>query len=374
MKNLLKRTAAILCAGFLLSGCQSNQARTEASTTAGETTAQTVTELPDYSWEGKEIEDYVKTGTYKGIEYETVHVEVTEDEIEATIQELLNYAAEREEIKEGTVKEGDTINVDFTGRIDGEEFEGGTAAGQMITIGTTRMIDGFVEGLTGKSVGEEVVLDLRFPDDYGKEELRGKAVTFTVQINYIAGDPVVPELTDEWVEDYTAGKNRTVEDFRAYVRESMEEEAGQNAVMEEQSRIWQAVMADSEILGYPDGLIDYYYADQKGLLESYASMNGVDYETYLTQIGLTAETAETQLQTYAEETAKSAMVNRAIAKELDIEITEEEYQEYLEELAAMYNYEDREVLVRDAGGRISIEDGMIFERVIKVIQESAVAK
>lgn len=374
MRKLAGWTAAVLCAGLLLSGCQSNKEQTEAQTTTGESEAQTITELPDYSWEDKEIEDYVKLGTYQGVEYEAANTEVTDEEIETTIEQLLEYSASREEIKEGVVKEGDMINVDFVGRIDGEEFEGGTASGQMITIGTTRMIDGFVEGLVGKSVGEEVVLDLQFPEDYGVETLNGKDVVFTVQINYIAGDMVVPELTDDWVEDYTMGQYNTVEEFRTYVKDTMEQEAERNAALEDQSTIWQAVVSNAEILSYPEGLIDYYYADQKSLLESYAIQNGVDYETYLAQIGLTPETAETELQDYAEETAKSAIVNRAIAEELDIKIAEEEYQSYLEELAEIYGYEDLDVLVRDAGGRVSIEDGMIFEQVIEVIQKSAVAK
>lgn len=374
MKKILSAAAAVLCAGLLLSGCQSNQAQTGAQTTEGESTASVRTELPDYSWEDKNIDDYVKLGTYRGVEYEAASREVSEDEVETTIQQLLSYSASREQITEGTVKDGDTINIDFTGRIDGEEFDGGTASGYTITVGTTRMIDGFVEGLVGKSVGEEVVLDLQFPEDYGREDLNGKDVTFTVRINSIAGDAIVPELTDEWVEEYTAGQYKKVEDFRAYVKESMEQEAEQNAALQDQSTIWQAVVANAEILSYPEGLIDYYYADQKSLLESYAIQNGVDYDTYLTQIGLTPETAETELQDYAEETAKSAIVNRAIARELGIEITEEEYQSYLDELAQTYNYEDREALVRDAGGKISIEDGMIFEEVIEKVQKDAVAK
>jgi trigger factor len=374
MKKFYGWTAAILCAGLLLSGCGSNDTQTQAGTNAEEAENQTRTELPDYSWEGKDINDYVKLGEYKGIEYEKASAEVSDEEVESMIEQMLNSAATQEQIKEGTVKDADTVNIDFTGKIDGKEFEGGTASNQTITIGTTKMIDGFTDGLIGKSIGEEVVLNLKFPEDYGKEDLNGKDVEFTVKINYVAGEKIVPELTDEWVKGYTSEQYKTVEEFRSYVQESMKTEAEKNATTENQSAIWQQVVENASILSYPEGLVEYYYADQKGMLEDYATYYGVDYDTYIAQLGLTAEKADEELQTYAKESAKSAMVNRAIAKELNIEITDEEYKAYIDDLASTYGYEDMDELVRDAGGKISIEDGMIWERVMKVIEENAVAK
>ena len=127
-----------------------------------------------------DLSKYVKVGNYKGLEYTSQKASVTDEEVDVEIQRRLQKAAKTENSKTGKVENGDTINISFVGKIDGKEFEGGSSESTDITVGTTQMIDGFVEGLIGKNVGESVTLNLKFPDDYGKTDLQGKAVEFKV--------------------------------------------------------------------------------------------------------------------------------------------------------------------------------------------------
>ena len=131
--------------------------------------------------------DYVTLGEYKGIEVTQPEPEVTDEYVDSYIEYLRSQRAVAVEVTDRTtVQEGDTVNIDYTGYRDGVAFEGGTAQGDSLTIGSGRFIDGFEEGLIGTSVGETVTLELTFPDNYTNAELAGAAVTFDVTVNSIS--------------------------------------------------------------------------------------------------------------------------------------------------------------------------------------------
>ena len=157
-----------------------------------------------------DLSKYVKVGNYKGLEYTSQKASVTDEEVDVEIQRRLQKAAKTENSKTGKVENGDTINISFVGKIDGKEFEGGSSESTDITVGTTQMIDGFVEGLIGKNVGESVTLNLKFPDDYGKTDLQGKAVEFKVTINS-KKKISVPKLNASFVKKNS--KYKTVKEY-----------------------------------------------------------------------------------------------------------------------------------------------------------------
>ena len=185
-----KQIGAVVLAGVMmlsLTGCGSNE-------------------------KAKKYSKYVELGDYKGIEYTMDVAEVTDDQVNQQIDSFLDGLAETEEVTDRAVEDGDTVNIDFTGTKDGEEFEGGSSEGYDLVIGSGSFIDGFEDGLIGHEIGDEVSLDLTFPEEYPQnEDLAGQDVNFKVTINSISVKNT-PELTDKVVADNTDYDN--VEDYK----------------------------------------------------------------------------------------------------------------------------------------------------------------
>ena len=382
-------SAAIACALlFSMTACSSpSGANAAASTTPAETEAMETAPVADttsavgssgrelydisFSWDGLTAGDYVTLGEYENIEYPLQTAEVTEDDIQEVLDQMLASSSLYEHITEGTVKDGDTVNIDYVGRIDGVAFEGGTASDQIATIGVSGYIDGFLESLIGAEVGSTIIADVTFPDNY-YEHLAGKDAQFEITINYLQGDPIPAELTDEWVAEYTSGTYTTVDDLKAFLEEQLQLEAEEEADKANKAAVWSTVVDNAEISSFPEGFVEYYFQDQMNLIITYANYSGVTFEDYIARMNVTEDEVNTQLLEYAENAAKSSIVNRAIADIYGISVTEDEYQDYIAELATSYGYTNMETLEKDAGGRLQIEDGMLFDKVIAKVLETAI--
>ena len=155
------------------------------------------------SYDDLDLDEYIKVGKYKGLETEAFTVEVTDEEIQAQIDSELEAAAASEEIPKGDViADGDTVNIDYVGKKDGKKFDGGSAEGHDLVIGSDSFIDGFEDGLIGRKVGDKVKLELTFPEDYGESSLAGQDVVFTVKINS-ATRVITPEYDISFVKSTT---------------------------------------------------------------------------------------------------------------------------------------------------------------------------
>lgn len=375
MKHLTKLMAGFLCISLLMTGLVGCKAKDKEETKGSDEAPFERTELPDYSWDKVDLAKFVTLGEFEGIKYTPASTEVKEADVDELMKQLQEGSATATEIKKGTVKDGDTVNVDYVGRIDGEAFEGGSAKNQTIIIGQSSMIPGFVEGLIGKEIGSEVVLDLKFPEDYWNEELAGVDAEFTIKINFVAGENVVPEITDEWANTVTGGQYPTVEKLREYFRESLEEEAVANAEGENQVAVWNQVIANATIKEYPEGALDYYYAEQKRQMEDMAIYYGMtDFDAFIKAIGYTEEKFEKEMKESAESYCESIMVARALLKEVGKEVTDAEYQKEVDTLAEDYGYEDKDLLVKDYGGEVALWDTLILDRAVMYVMEKAVEK
>jgi len=279
-------------------------------------------------YEGYDLSEYVKVGEYKGLEYEEVEVSVTEEEIETEINGRLEAAAEKKTVKEGTVEDGDTINVAFEGKINGKTFEGGSSDSFDITVGETAMIDGFVEGLVGKDVGETVTLDLQFPEDYGKEDLNGKDVVFTVTINskQVAE---VPEYNLDFVKNHSS--QTTLEDYEAAVKEDLLVEKKDSAESEVKSILWEKIVAASEVIQYPEEKDALIESNMNSFKQS-AEKSGKEWNVYLEESGYTEEQLTEQITSYAETKIFQEMIVYTIAEAEGLQVTDEEYEEYMASL------------------------------------------
>ena len=250
-----RKLAAVLALAVALTvaGCgdkkESTQENTKTETQDTKTETDEATEDITKDAEGHvvavdvdDISKYVTLGDYKNLEVEVTKSQVTDESVEQYIQQQLSYQPV-EVTEDRPVQENDTVNIDYTGYMDGEAFEGGTATDTDLIIGSGQFIDGFESGLIGKKKGEEVTLDLNFPDPYQKNpDLAGKAVQFKVKINKIS-EPA--ELTDAWVAENTDLK--TADEYKAEIKASLTESAEMEYKNTKKSNLFQALVNVSTI-------------------------------------------------------------------------------------------------------------------------------
>ena len=289
------------------------------------------------------VSDYleIKDDAYKNI---TVQVspaqKVTEEEVNSEIQDAMSYLENYDEIvvkkEEGTVKTGDTVNIDYVGTKDGEAFDGGSAEGYDLVIGSGSFIDGFEDGLIGKEIGSEVDLNLTFPEDYGVEELNGADVVFHVTLNYIAE---LPELTDDLAKELSGEEYDNVKDYVESVRSDLQanydDEYRNNVYTQIMTKLNEAYPLEQ----YPEENVEYYVNDiMDRYINSYASMYGMSVEDFISaSYGVTEEEfREQQVIPAAKANLSQEIILTAIADKEGITMTDEELDKLLEGYAKEY--------------------------------------
>ncbi len=344
---------------------------TEAVAAAGEESAEeadseaeselVAPERPDYT-----ASDYVTLGQYKGLTVTREPFEVTEEEIDAEIQDELRNSDALETVTEGVVQEGDIANIDYEGKRDGVAFDGGTAEGFDLTIGSHEFIDGFEDGLIGVAVGDTVDLPLTFPENYGND-LAGADVVFTVTVNEIKR---VPELTDEVAGTVTDGEYNDVASYRESVRAQLtatKEQDTETAVMAD---LMTQIANTCEITGYPQEMIDYNVALMEQYYRSIAQMYSMEFEDFLsTYLEMTPETFQSEAVLACQEMMQQELYLKAIAEAEGIELTDEEYTAGTERYAQQYGYETAEELIA-ANDEKEIRVSLLLDKVYDFLMEN----
>ena len=314
-----------------------------------------VADIPEY-----DASEYVTLGEYKDLTVEVTPVEVTDDQV------MDKIASEtKQTLTEGTVESGDTVNIDYVGKIDGEEFDGGSAEGYDLEIGSCTFIDGFEDGIIGMQVGDTKDLELKFPEDYHSTDLAGKDVVFTVTVNSISR---VPELTDEVADSVVEGM--TAEAYQESVRQDLEDQAKESQKTEAEQKLLQAVYENATIDGYPEENLQYTIKRAKDYYEWLASMYGMSLDDYLKNYGMTQDEFNEQIQPVAEEALGEEMTLLAIAKEENIEVSDEEYEAGLARYAEAQGMDDPSKL-EEAYGENYIKNSLLQEKVLEFLYENA---
>ncbi|HAV89952.1 MAG TPA: hypothetical protein DCW44_01560, partial [Eubacterium sp.] len=246
---------------------------------------------------------------YNSVKAYSKEAEVTDDTVQTTIDKLLDNYSTTKDVTEGKVKRGDKISIDYIGKIDGVAFDGGTAQDQEITLGYSGYIDGFDDGLEGKKIGETVDLNLQFPDDYQKEELKGKKCVFTVTIKKKI-DKEVPKLDDKFVQDkfkkyYGVS---TVKELKEFMKNKLRTTQISNA-------IWKDYVDKCEAKSYDSKEMDKTVKEMQTYYESvYQSQYQVDLDTYLKAMNLEKKAWINNLKDEAKKELKENMIVEEIAK------------------------------------------------------------
>lgn len=314
---------------------------------------------------------YVKLCDYIGVEYTYDLEEVTKSDVTDYINSKLaekSYSEEKE-VTDRAAKLGDTVNIDYEGLLDGTAFEGGTATGYDLTLGTNTFIPGFEDGLVGAKTGQSLSLNLTFPESYHSEELAGKAVVFNVKVNKIT-ETVYPELTDEIVKEIS--DKQTVSEYMEYAKEQTEAEKVSQADEAMESELWTKIVSGTEVIEYPQDQLKYY----KDMLLSTADKNAqsqynMSYEEFLQQAyGRTLEDVDEQLTEQAKAYEKQELIFIAIANEQHLNYTDTEYKEKLAKEATAYGYNTtKEFLAAIDEKQFYLS--LIADRVIDFIVENA---
>ena len=311
----------------------------------------------------KDVSKYVTIGEYKGLELTRTSQTVTDDDVQAEI----NYDLEDNgtEVQDGTVENGDTVTINFTGTIDGKEFDGGSAEDYELVVGDGEMIDGFEDGIVGMKSGETKELDLTFPDDYYEESVAGKAVVFKVTLQKFTRPA---ELTDEWVAENTEYK--TVDEYRAAVKTQLEDTAVQTADYELYSDAWNEVQAASEIKDYPKEDVDAAKKSYQELNEKYVKDAGMEMADFLESQGMSEEDYESECQQYAESKVEQNLIVQGIMDAEGLSIDDEETQKLKDDLIKEYGFASIDEMIETYGEQ-EVNESLALLRVERFIVDNA---
>lgn len=313
-----------------------------------------------------------RLGKYNGVEIAAISTEVTDEEIQAQIDNLLASYPDSVPVEDKTtVEEGDIANIDFVGKLDGEEFEGGSSDGEGfdLEIGSGSFIDGFEDGLIGKEVGDSFDLPLTFPESYPPNpDLAGKDVVFEVTVNAIV-EHVTPEWNDEFVQAHTQYDSTAA--YEEELRASLGEQKAVNAAAQKEYEAMEAVIADSEF-DCSEEELQSIRDSQTQEYQTYASYYGMELDDFLLGVmQVSREDFDSEIDRMAQFQIKCTLAVDAIAKAENITVSEDEYQAGLESLAGDYGMESAEEF-EEQYGRQTVENSLLYDKVVDFVAENAV--
>ena len=325
------------------------------------------------SYDGLDMSEYIKVGEYKGLEVSAFTVEVTEDEIQAQIDSELEAAASTEEIAgDDTVADGDTVNIDYVGKKDGKKFDGGSAEGQDLVIGSGSFIDGFEDGLIGKKVGEKVTLNLTFPEDYSEESLAGEDVVFTVTINSATRE-TIPEYNLDFVKKNTEYKS--LEEYEAAIEKNLYDSKESEEIANQQNDLWSQALDNTKVKKYPEKIVDYYIEFNSKQMDDMAEAYGMTREEMLASYDFGDEEEFAAVNEDSSKLrVKQEMLIEYIAEKEGIEYTEKEAEALISEFESM-GYD--ESTIESQTGRTEdeyVRVELLYQKVLEFLLENAVIK
>ncbi len=285
--------------------------------------------------------DYVKLPDYKTMEIPEDVSTVSDEDLQAELDSRMQEFATTEQVKDRAVEDGDTVNIDYVGSVDGVEFEGGNTGGNgtTVTIGVTSYIDDFLEQLIGHKPGETFDVNVTFPDPYeNNTDLSGKDAVFVTTINYIEEENL-PELTDAFVaENWKESEGwSTVEEAKEGAREELRTTAVANY-------LWQEIQDQAEVSEVPDALFDYQVSTMTSYYAALAKQYGMELADFLSQ-SLQVEDMDELVEKNKEQldtNAKASLIMQALCEDMGVKITDEDIKTYFQTNLGVEDYSEYE--------------------------------
>ena len=281
----------------------------------------------------------VTLGQYKGIEASRESVVVSDEDVNAEVESARKRNARKVSV-EREAQMGDTANIDFDGFLNGERFDGGKAEGYDLELGSNSFVPGFEEQIVGMQIGEEKDLDITFPEEY-VEELAGKAVVFKVKLNSLTVSEL-PELDDEFAKDVS--EFDTLDEYKADIRTNLEKRRQDEAEEKVRSEIMHKA-AENMTVEIPEVMVQEKVEE---ILRNYAANFGLnsrdmDYAQLMQMMGLDENTVNVSIRPGAQVQVKNDLLIEAVIKAENIEVSDEEVEEYLNKVAESIQAQPEEV-------------------------------
>ena len=272
----------------------------------------------------------VTLGEYKGVTVKKEKTEVTDAQVDAKVEEERAKQATEVTVEDRAVAEGDTVNLDYSGSVDGVAFAGGTAEGQTLKIGSHTFIPGFEEQMVGMNIGEEKDLNVTFPEQYHSDELAGKAAVFHVKVNAIT-ETQLPELDDDFAKDIS--EFDTLDEYKADIRAKLEAEAAERDNNEFTNAVIEKVLDNAEVM-IPEAMIERQIDSMMRDFEYRLMGNGLKLDDFLKYTGSDMQAFRENYRGQAIKSVKAHLVLEAIEKAENIDATEEQIDKQLAAFAA----------------------------------------
>ena len=279
-----------------------------------------------------EVKPEVVLGDYKGLEIEAVPDEVSDEMIENEIDKQRHLNARHINIDDRAAEDGDKVNIDFEGKVDGEVFEGGSAEDQELELGSGSFIPGFEEAIVGHEIGETFDIDVKFPEDYFNEDLKGKDAVFTITLNSIAVEEL-PEVDDEFIKDIS--EFDTVEEYKADLLKQKTEEVEANAKNIRMDRALEAAAANAKV-DVPEVMVNNAIDEQIRNMDNNMRSQGLQLEQYLQMLGQSLDDFKDSMRPDAEKDVLKSLVLEAIVEAEKFEISDDEVEAYAREMSERY--------------------------------------
>ncbi|MBO4242249.1 MAG: trigger factor [Clostridiales bacterium] len=314
------------------------------------------------------VKPEVKLGKYEGVEVPYSEREITDESVNEEIERMRKRNSSLEVVEGRAVKEGDTVVIDYEGFKDGVAFEGGKGENYSLKIGSKSFIPGFEDQIIGHNAGEEFSIEVKFPEDYHAEELKGADATFNVKIHNIK-EEIVPELDDEFVKDVS--EFDTLDELKADIRKNQEEAAKKEAKNAFLNEVVKTVCDNAEV-EIPEVMIDNEVENMVNEQAQRMQSQGIQLEMYLQYMGQTIDEYKQSIRGVAQPRVKSNLVLEAISKDLKIEATAEEYDKEMDEMAKAYNMEKENILKALGDDNEFVKENIVSRKTVEYLEEKAV--
>ena len=279
------------------------------------------------------VKPEVKISNYKGMKIQKFEYTVKDEEVDAEIARVQDRNARKVEVTDRAAQNGDIVNIDFVGTVDGVKFDGGEAEGFDLTLGSGQFIPGFEDQVVGMNVGDKKDVNVTFPENYQAEALKGKPAVFAVTLNKIQGKEL-PEVTDEFIKEATGSE--TIEAYKAKTRERLQQQADRRANDQTENSILDAIAANAEV-EIPQAMIEREIDGLVQKFEYQLMYQGLKLQDYLDFLKITNADFRKNYAEQAEKNVKSQLIISQLIKDEKIEATEEEVDAKVAEQAASVN-------------------------------------
>ena len=314
------------------------------------------------------VKPEVTLGEYKGLEVAKANVEVSEEEVAAELEKEREKNARTISVEDRAVENGDMIMLDFEGFVNGVAFDGGKGENYPLTIGSGAFIPGFEEQLVGKNIGEDIEVNVTFPEEYQAPELAGCAATFKCKVNEIKVKEL-PELDDDFAQDVS--KFDTLEEYKEDVKAKLAANKADAAKRAKEDAVIEKIIENAQ-MDIPEAMID---TQARQLVDEFAQRiqsQGLSFEQYLQFTGMNLDTALEQMKPNAVKRIQSRLVLEAVVKAENLEVSEEDVKAEIVKMAETYKMDaDKLAEIMSEEEKKQIQMDMAIEKAVELVTEAA---